>query len=51
MGMGMGDDEIDGLRRAGLVHDLGKVAVPTVIREKAERGVELSEGEWERFRL
>ena len=51
VGMGMGDDEIDGLRRAGLVHDLGKVAVPTVIRERAERGVELSEGEWERFRL
>jgi HD-GYP domain-containing protein (c-di-GMP phosphodiesterase class II) len=41
-------DEICTIRRAGLVHDLGRAALPTTIWEK--RGP-LSLGEWERVRL
>lgn len=37
-----------GLRRAGLLHDLGRSAVPNGIWEKPGR---LTEGEWERVRL
>jgi len=36
------------LRRAALVHDLGRVSVPNGIWDKAAR---LTEGEWERVRL
>jgi len=36
------------LRRAALVHDLGKAAVPLAILDKGDR---LTAGEWERFRL
>jgi HD-GYP domain-containing protein (c-di-GMP phosphodiesterase class II) len=41
-------DEVCLIRRAGLVHDLGRAALPTTIWEK--RGP-LSLGEWERVRL
>src|SRR5216684_2716558 len=37
-----------GLRRAGLVHDLGRMSVPNGIWEKPSR---LTDGEWERVRL
>jgi HD-GYP domain-containing protein (c-di-GMP phosphodiesterase class II) len=36
------------LRRAGLVHDLGRVSVPNGIWDKSSR---LTEGEWERVRM
>lgn len=36
------------LRRAALVHDLGRISVPNGIWDKASR---LTEGEWERVRL
>jgi HD-GYP domain-containing protein (c-di-GMP phosphodiesterase class II)/DNA-binding CsgD family transcriptional regulator len=44
----LNQDEIAAIRRAGLVHDLGRAALPTTIWEK--RGP-LSLGEWERVRL
>jgi len=37
-----------GLRRAGLVHDLGRMSVPNGIWDKPSR---LTDGEWERVRL
>lgn len=40
--------EVASLRRAALVHDLGRIGVPNSIWEKAGR---LSDGEWERVRL
>ena len=46
--IGLGQEELTGLRRAALVHDLGKAALPFGIVEKED---DLSEGEWERFRL
>ena len=46
--LGLGEDEVTRFRRAALVHDLGKVAVPSGILEKQD---DLSESEWERFRL
>src|SRR5216684_8955071 len=36
------------LRRAGLVHDLGRMSVPNGIWDKPSR---LTDGEWERVRL
>jgi HD-GYP domain-containing protein (c-di-GMP phosphodiesterase class II) len=44
----LGPDELTTIRRASLVHDLGRAALPTTIWEK--RGP-LSLGEWERVRL
>lgn len=46
--MGMRQSQLTELRRAGLVHDLGKVGVPCAILLKEP---ELSDGEWERLRL
>ncbi|HWO92040.1 MAG TPA: HD domain-containing phosphohydrolase [Methylomirabilota bacterium] len=40
--------DADGLRRAGLVHDLGRVSVPNGIWDKPAK---LTDGEWERVRL
>jgi HD-GYP domain-containing protein (c-di-GMP phosphodiesterase class II) len=50
IGRVLGLDETDRtrLRRSGLLHDLGKTAVPASILDK---GDDLSPGEWERFRL
>jgi HD-GYP domain-containing protein (c-di-GMP phosphodiesterase class II) len=45
---GMGDTLAVGLRRAALVHDVGRVAVPSGIWDKAGP---LSVSEWERVRL
>jgi HD-GYP domain-containing protein (c-di-GMP phosphodiesterase class II) len=45
---GLDDDACDGLRRAGLVHDLGRVAVENGIWDKPGP---LSTAEWERVRL
>jgi HD-GYP domain-containing protein (c-di-GMP phosphodiesterase class II)/DNA-binding CsgD family transcriptional regulator len=45
---GLDDDACDGLRRAGLVHDLGRVAVANGIWDKPGP---LSTAEWERVRL
>jgi HD-GYP domain-containing protein (c-di-GMP phosphodiesterase class II) len=45
---GLSDAEADDVRRAGLLHDLGRAGVPTGIWEK--RGA-LSTSEWERVRL
>lgn len=45
---GLAPDEVIALRRAALVHDLGRVSVPNGIWEK--RGP-LAESEWERVRL
>jgi HD-GYP domain-containing protein (c-di-GMP phosphodiesterase class II) len=42
------EDEVITLRRAGLLHDLGRAGVPTAIWEK--RGA-LTSGEWELIRL
>jgi HD-GYP domain-containing protein (c-di-GMP phosphodiesterase class II) len=47
-GFGLDDEEVTSLWRAGMLHDLGRVAVPDGIWEK--RGP-LSEGEWEQVRL
>lgn len=46
--LGLSQEELRTLRRAGLVHDLGKAALPLGIVEKEGN---LSESEWERFRL
>ncbi len=35
--MGMGAEELDGLRLAGLIHDIGKIAVPAEILSKPGR--------------
>ena len=40
--------EANRIRRAGLVHDLGRLAVPAAIFGKSDR---LSNGDWERIRL
>ena len=45
---GLDDSECDDLRRAGLVHDLGRVAVENGIWDKAGP---LTTSEWERVRL
>jgi HD-GYP domain-containing protein (c-di-GMP phosphodiesterase class II) len=45
---GLGDHEVQRLRRAGLVHDLGRLGVSNAILDK--RGP-LGVGEWERLRL
>jgi diguanylate cyclase (GGDEF)-like protein len=42
--MGLPDDEIERIRIASLLHDLGKLAVPTEILDKPS---ELSDGEWQ----
>src|SRR3954452_15499545 len=46
--LGLGEAEVAVVRRAGLVHDIGRVAVSTGIWEKA---APLTTGEWERVRL
>ena len=46
--LGLRDEEVTRLRRVALVHDIGKVAVPSATLQKQER---LSESEWEVFRL
>jgi HD-GYP domain-containing protein (c-di-GMP phosphodiesterase class II) len=45
---GLGDDTCGGLRRAGLLHDVGRVGVENGIWDKPGR---LSTSEWERVRL
>jgi PAS domain S-box-containing protein len=35
--MGLPEDQVDGLRMAGIVHDLGKIAVPAEILSKASK--------------
>jgi HD-GYP domain-containing protein (c-di-GMP phosphodiesterase class II) len=47
-GLGLGEDEVQRLRRAGRVHDLGRLGVSNAILDK--RGP-LGAGEWERLRL
>jgi HD-GYP domain-containing protein (c-di-GMP phosphodiesterase class II) len=47
-GLGMSDDELVLLRRAGLVHGLGRLGVSNAIWDKAGP---LGAGEWERVRL
>lgn len=47
-GLGLSELEAGRVRRAALVHDLGKAAVPVGILEKREP---LTAEEWERFRL
>lgn len=46
--LSLSSDEVDDVRRAGLVHDLGRAGIPNGIWDK--RGP-LSRGEWERVRL
>lgn len=46
--LGMKANELSKLRRAALVHDVGKVVVPVKILEKGEH---LSSSEWETYRL
>ena len=45
---GLGEPEVSTLRRAGLVHDLGRLGVSNAIWDKAGP---LGAGEWERIRL
>jgi HD-GYP domain-containing protein (c-di-GMP phosphodiesterase class II) len=47
-GIGLADEEVRRLRRAGLVHDFGRLGVSNAILDK--RGP-LGVGEWERLRL
>ena len=44
----LAEPDLTALRRAGLLHDLGRAAVPTLVWEKAGR---LSTAEWEAVRL
>ncbi|HEY7257838.1 MAG TPA: HD domain-containing phosphohydrolase [Gaiellales bacterium] len=44
----MGADDVTAVRRAGLVHDVGRAAVPNAVWEKAGP---LSAADWERVRL
>jgi HD-GYP domain-containing protein (c-di-GMP phosphodiesterase class II) len=44
----LGEDEVTALRRAGLLHDLGRAGIPTAIWEK--RGA-LTSSQWEQVRL
>ena len=46
--LGMSTDELTRLRRAALIHDIGKVAIPIGI---LSRGAQRSESEWETYRL
>lgn len=46
--MGLGSADTDVVRRAGLVHDLGRMGVPNSLWE---RSAPLSESDWERIRL
>jgi HD-GYP domain-containing protein (c-di-GMP phosphodiesterase class II) len=46
--LGLSEDEVDLLRRAGLVHDLGRLGVSNAIWDKPGP---LGAGEWERVRL
>jgi HD-GYP domain-containing protein (c-di-GMP phosphodiesterase class II) len=46
--MGLGDEECRLLRRAALIHDLGRASVPTGVWEKKGK---LTVGEWEQVRL
>jgi HD-GYP domain-containing protein (c-di-GMP phosphodiesterase class II) len=46
--LGLPGDEVRALRRAGLLHDLGRLGVPNTIWDKAGP---LSPAEWERVRL
>src|SRR4051794_8538099 len=46
--LGLAEEDVAVVRRAGLVHDIGRVAVSTGIWEKA---APLTTGEWERVRL
>jgi HD-GYP domain-containing protein (c-di-GMP phosphodiesterase class II)/DNA-binding CsgD family transcriptional regulator len=46
--LGMGEDDVAALRRAALLHDLGRVGVSTAIWD---RPGSLTESEWERVRL
>lgn len=46
--LGLGAGELTRLRRAALVHDIGKVAIPVAILAK---GRQRSESEWETYRL
>ena len=47
-GLGLGDDAVKHVRRAGLVHDFGRLGVSNAILDKAGP---LGAGEWERLRL
>jgi HD-GYP domain-containing protein (c-di-GMP phosphodiesterase class II) len=47
-GLALPDDDVVGLRRAALLHDLGRVGVPDGVWEKPGP---LTEGEWEQVRL
>ena len=47
-GLGLGEHEVRTLRRAGLVHDLGRLGVSNTIWDKPGP---LGAGEWERVRL
>ena len=49
--IGMNEEKTTLLRRAGLVHDLGKIAVLTGVREKKERQQKIAGSDWEQFRL
>ncbi len=46
--LGMSDEEVAAVRRAGLVHDIGRVAVPARIWQQSER---LGPADWEQVRL
>jgi len=48
IGLGLGETEIRTLRRAGLVHDLGRLGISNAIWDKPNP---LGPGEWERLRL